>query len=201
MKTRSRLLIAALATLGLATFVPRADAKKSTPAAPAAAAAPADAFQNDFLGLLDDVQKKVLALVDAFPQDKFKWRPAPGIRSVSEAFLHIAFGNYGLTTAATGMAPPAAVGFDGNMQKWDTQTTDKAAIKKILEASYDHVRAAVKDVKDADLDKKVQFFGHEMSERAVLMIIIGHNNEHMGQEVAYARSNGVVPPWSMKHGG
>ena len=201
MKTRSRLLIAALATLGLATFVPRADAKKSTPAAPAAAAAPADAFQNDFLGLLDDVQKKVLALVDAFPQDKFKWRPAPGIRSVSEAFLHIAFGNYGLTKAATGMAPPAEVDFDGNMQKWDTQTTDKAAIKKILEASYDHVRAAVKDVKDADLDKKVQFFGHEMSERAVLMIIIGHNNEHMGQEVAYARSNGVVPPWSMKHGG
>jgi hypothetical protein len=66
MKTRSRILIVALATLGVATFVPRADAKKSTPAAPAAA--PADAFQNDFLGLLDDVQKKVLSLVDAIPR-------------------------------------------------------------------------------------------------------------------------------------
>ncbi|HVV50214.1 MAG TPA: DinB family protein [Caulobacteraceae bacterium] len=194
MKTRTGILLAGLATLGLATtFTPRAQAKKT-----AAAAAPANAFQNDLLGLLDDVQKKILSLEDAIPQDKFKWRPSAGVRSVSEAFLHIAFGNYGLTKAATGKAPPAEVGFDGNMQKWDTQTTDKAAIKKILEASFEHVRAAVKDVKDADLDKKVQFFGHEMSERAVLMIIVGHDNEHMGQEVAYARANNVVPPWSMK---
>lgn len=196
MKKPPRLLFAALATLGLATLVvARADAKK---AAEPAAAAPAGAFQNDFLGVLGDAQKKILSLLDAFPQDKLKWRPAPGVRSVSEAFLHIAFGNYGLTKTATGKAPPAEAGFDGNMQKWDAQTTDKAAIKKILEASYDYVHAALKDVKDADLDKKVSFFGHEMSERAVLMVVIGHNNEHLGQEVAYARANNVVPPWSKK---
>ncbi len=195
MKIQSRLLIAALATLGVTAFVSRADAKKA--AAPAAAA-PAGAFQSDYLGLLDDVSKKVLSLEDAIPQDKFKWRPAPGVRSVSEAFLHIAFANYGLTKAATGHAPAPEVGFDGNMQKWDTQTTDKAAIKKILEASYDNVRAALKDVKDADLDKKVPLFGHELTERQVLMIVFGHSNEHLGQEVAYARANNVVPPWSKK---
>jgi uncharacterized damage-inducible protein DinB len=195
MKIRSRLLIAALATLGVAGFVSRADAKK---AAPAAAAAPQGAFQTDFIGLIDDVEKKVLSLEDAFPQDKFKWRPAPGVRSVSEAFLHIAYGNYGLTKAATGKEPPAAVGWGPDHAKWDGQTTDKAAIKKILEASYDNVRAALKDVKDADLDKKVSFFGHDMSERQVLMIIFGHSNEHLGQEVAYARANNVVPPWSKK---
>ena len=58
----------------------------------------------------------------------------------------------------------------------------------------------MKDVTDADLDKKVSFFGHEMTERAVLMALLGHLNEHMGQEVAYARANGVVPPWSMPQG-
>jgi uncharacterized damage-inducible protein DinB len=196
MKLRARILSALLVTVAATTVLSRAEAKKAetTPA-------PAAAFQNDFLGLLDDVQKKILSLEDAIPQDKFKWRPAPGVRSISEAFLHIAYGNYGLTKAATGKTPPASAGFDGNMQKWDTQTADRAAIKKILEASFDHVRAAVKEVPDADLDKKVQFFGHEMTERAILMVVIGHNNEHMGQEVAYARANGVVPPWSMKQGG
>jgi uncharacterized damage-inducible protein DinB len=199
MKNPSRLLIAGLATLatlgGVTLVVGRAEAKK---AAPPAEAAPADAFQTDFLGLLGDVEKKVLSLEDAIPQDKFKWRPAPGVRSISEAFLHIAFGNYGLTKAATGQAAPPGAGFDGNPQKWDAQTTDKAAIKKILEASYDNVRTALKDVKDADLDKKVPLFGHELSERQILMILYGHNNEHLGQEVAYARANNVVPPWSKK---
>jgi uncharacterized damage-inducible protein DinB len=197
MKMRFRILLAAAATLGVVTFVARADAKKAAPE-PAAAAATANAFQGDFLGLLDDVHKKVLSLLDAFPEDKLKWRPAPGVRSVSEAFLHIAYSNYLLTKMATGKEPPAAVGWGPDHAKWDGQTTDKAAIKKILQASYDHVGATVKEVKDADLDKRVPFFGHELSERAVLMVIIGHNNEHMGQEVAYARSNGVVPPWSKK---
>ena len=64
----------------------------------------------------------------------------------------------------------------------------------MLEKSFEHVRSVMKGVEDADLDKKVTFFGHEMTERAVFMLLLGHLNEHMGQEVAYARANGVVPP-------
>lgn len=192
MKTGCRTLMVAATTLGLATLVARAEAKKP---AVAPAAAPR-AFQNDFVGLLDDVQKKVLSLEDAVPQDKFTWRPAPGVRSIAEAYLHIAFGNYTFTRTATGKEPPASSGWEMNVPKWDGQTTDRAEIKKILQQSFDHVRATVKDVADADLDKKVSFFGHDMTERAVLMGLIGHLNEHLGQEVAYARANGVVPPWS-----
>jgi uncharacterized damage-inducible protein DinB len=197
MKKPSRILFVATLCLGLGTFVPGAIAKNATPAP---SAAPAGAFQADLLGLLEDVQKKIMSLEDAFPQDKFKWRPAAGVRSVSEAFLHIAYGNYGLTKAATGKEPPAAVGWSPDHAKWDGQSTDKAAIKKILADSFDYLRATVKDVSDADLDKKVSFFGHQMTERAVLMVVLGHLNEHMGQEVAYARANGVVPPWSMGQG-
>ncbi len=200
MKIRSPLLMASVAALGLATFVGRAEAKKATATAAAPAAA-SNGFQTDFLALLDDVQKKVLSLEDAIPQDKFKWRPAPGVRSISEAFLHIAYGNYGFTKGATGKAPPADVGWGTDHAKWDTKTTDKAEIKKVLEASFDHVRAAMKEVQDADLDKKVNVFGHDMTERAVWMALLGHLNEHMGQEVAYARANNVVPPWSMPKGG
>ena len=201
MKTRSPLLISALATLGLAALVARADAKKPAPPAAAPPAAAGNGFQTDFLGLVDDLQKKVLSLEDAIPQDKFKWRPAPGVRSISEAFLHIAYANYGLTKGATGKVPPADIGWDGDRAKWDVKTTDKAQIKQTLEKSFDHVRATMKDVQDVDLDKKVNLFGHEMSERAVFMLLLGHINEHLGQEVAYARANGVVPPWSMAKGG
>lgn len=200
MKTRSRFLFVVLATLGVTTLVARAEAKKPAPAAAGATAAPPRAFQTDFLLQLDDVQKKILSLEDAVPADKFKWRPAAGVRSIAEAYLHIAFGSYGLTKAATGKEPPADAGWEMNIAKWDAKTTDKAEIKKILEKSFEFVRSAIADVQDADLDKKVKFFGHEMTERAVFMGLIGHLNEHMGQEVAYARSNGVVPPWSKTPG-
>jgi uncharacterized damage-inducible protein DinB len=201
MNTRPRLLALVLATLGVTALVTRAEAKKPAAAAPSATAAPARAFQTDFLGLFDDVQKKILSLEDAVPADKFKWRPAAGVRSIAEAYLHIAFGNYGITRAASGKEPPADAGWQMDRTKWDTKTTDKAEIKKVLEKSFEHVRTVMKDVQDADLDKKVSFFGHEMTERAVFMVLLGHLNEHMGQEVAYARANGVVPPWSMAKGG
>ena len=148
------------------------------------------------VGVLGDAQKKVLQLEDAVPQNKFNWRPAPGVRSIAEAYLHIAFGNYGLTSAATGKVPPADAGWEMNPPKWDKKTTDKAEIKKILEQSFAWSNDAIKALADADLDKKVSFFGHDMTARAVLIILTGHVNEHLGQEVAYARSNNVTPPWS-----
>jgi uncharacterized damage-inducible protein DinB len=187
-------ILGALLALGVTSFVVRAEAKKA-----AAPAAPARAFQNDFIGQLDDVQKKVLSLEGAVPQGKFKWRPAPGVRSIAEAYLHIAFGNYLYTKIATGKEPPADAGWEMNGPKWDGKTTDKAEIKAILEKSFEHVRTVMKGVEDADLDKKVNFFGHELTARAMLIALLGHLNEHMGQEVAYARSNNVVPPWSMGH--
>jgi uncharacterized damage-inducible protein DinB len=173
--------------VGLATAVSHA----ATP--PAAAKG---SFQSDLLAVLGDAEKKVMSLEEAVPQNKFDWRPAPGVRSIAEAYLHIAFGNYGITKAATGKEPPADAGWEMNRAKWDTQTTDKAAIKKILEKSFAHVHAVVGALPEADLDKKVNFFGHEMTSRAVLMVLEGHVNEHLGQEVAYARANNVTPPWS-----
>ena len=168
-------------------------------AAPAAAPAPATAkgaFQRDMLGVYSDAQKKTLDLEDAVPQNKFDWRPAPGVRSVAEAFLHIAFGNYAMVKFVTGKEPPAEAGWEMNPAKWDKKSKDKAEIKKILEASFAFVHTAVPAIPDADLDKMVNFFGHDLTTRAVLIILDGHLNEHLGQLVAYARSNKIVPPWS-----
>lgn len=163
----------------------------------AQAAAPAKStLQTDLVGQTEYVEKEILDLEDAVPQDKFTWRPAPGVRSISEVYLHIAFGNYGLGKMITGKAPPADAKFDGDAKKWDTQTTDKAAIKKIVQASFDYVRDAIKGVSDKDLDKKVSFFGHEITTRSGLITIVNHEHEHLGQSIAYARANKVTPPWS-----
>jgi uncharacterized damage-inducible protein DinB len=154
------------------------------------------AFQKDLVGVVSYTEKHILELEDAFPQNKFNYRPGPGVRSVAETFLHIAFANYGMIKMSTGKEPPAEAGWEMNPPKWEKKTTDKAEIKKILEQSFAFAKQAVSAVPDADLDKQVNFFGHEMSTRSVFIILVGHVNEHLGQEVAYARTNKIVPPWS-----
>src|SRR5215471_2414757 len=188
MEKTLRSISTAILAVGLAAAVSHAAA----PAAPTSQGG----FQKDLLAIFGDAEKKIMSLEDAVPQDKFDWRPAPGVRSIAEAYLHIAFGNYGITRAATGKEPPADAGWEMNRAKWDTQTTDKAAIKKILEKSFAHVHAVVAELPDADLNKKVSFFGQDMTSRAALMVLEGHINEHLGQEIAYARTNNVTPPWS-----
>jgi uncharacterized damage-inducible protein DinB len=153
-------------------------------------------FQRDLLGVYSYTQKQVLDLEAAMPQDKFDWRPAPGVRSVAETFLHIAFANYGMVKMATGKEPPAQSGWEMNPPKWEKKTKDKAEIRKILEQSFAFVHTTLEALPDSDLEKTVSFFGNEMSARAVLIILTSHMNEHLGQSVAYARINKITPPWT-----
>jgi uncharacterized damage-inducible protein DinB len=165
-------------------------------ATPMSRAAQGGAVQSDVLAVMGDAEKKILELEGAVPSEKFGWRPAPGVRSIAEAYLHIAFANYNITRIATGKAPPPDAGFDLNRARWDAQTTDKGKIKAILEKSFAFAHDAIQALPDADLDKKVDFAGHPMTARAMLFMLVGHDNEHLGQSVAYARMNKIVPPWS-----
>jgi uncharacterized damage-inducible protein DinB len=188
MKNTIWILSAFVLAFSLATALSHAAAPPATPSK--------GALQNDLLAVFGETEKKVLSLADTVPQSKYGWRPAPGVRSIAEAYLHIAFGNYGLTKMATGKEPPADAKWEMNPTKWDAQTTDKAEIRKILEKSFAHVHQVIAAFPDADLEKKVNFFGHEVTARSVLIVLVGHVGEHLGQEIAYARSNKVTPPWS-----
>jgi uncharacterized damage-inducible protein DinB len=185
MKIRSLALVLALVPLAPFAAADRAQA-----------AATKTTFQTDFVSQLDATEKKIVSLEEAVPQDKMTWRPAPGVRSISEVYLHVAFGNYGIVKAITGKELPADVAFDGNPTKWDAKTTDKAEVKKTLEKSFEYVRTSAKATSDADLDKKVKFFGSEMTVRQGLLVVLNHEHEHLGQSIAYARMNKIVPPWS-----
>jgi len=159
--------------------------------APAKSAPP---LINDFLGQVDFVEGRILALNKAMAE-KETWRPAEGVRSVGEAYLHIAFGNYILLKQA-GVEPPAAANFSMDIAKWDAQTTDAGKIEQILKASFDHIRSAAKAMTAEQLEKEINLFGHKMTVRNVLITTLNHMHEHLGQSIAYARMNGVVPPWT-----
>lgn len=144
-----------------------------------------------FLDDLKEIQEKVVSLADAFPADKYTWRPGPGVRSVSEVFLHFASANYGFPTF-WGAEPTAGIEQKG----FEQSTTDKAKIIEQMKQSFEHMRQAVEKLSDADLDRSVKFFGGPAPISKVLFGIANHTHEHLGQAIAYARMNGVVPPWT-----
>jgi len=84
---------------------------------------------------------------------------------------------------------------------WDTQTTDKAAVVEKLNQSFDILKKRIAELTQEDLDREVEVFGMTMSVRNFLISMIAHSHEHLGQGIAYARMNGVTPPWSEKQEG
>jgi uncharacterized damage-inducible protein DinB len=155
-----------------------------------AAAAPAAGFRAEFLAQQDRVEKEILGLAEATPADKYGWRPAPSVRSISEVYIHIVGGNTFLLGFA-GVKPPA--GMDKDMEK---NVTEKAKVIDELKKSFAHLRAGIAATTDADLDKPVKFFGTDSTVRGVLLTVANHEHEHLGQTIAYARMNGIVPPWT-----
>lgn len=160
---------------------------------PSSAAHPTPAvprgFEAEFLSDFDVVQKKVLDLAAAVPADKYTWRPGEGVRSVSEVYMHIAGGNYFLATFLGAKAP---ADLPADLEK----ITDKPTVIAALQKSFAFTRALVKNTPEADLDKIVLMYGKPTTQRAVLTTILSHIHEHLGQSIAYARINGIVPPWS-----
>ena len=136
------------------------------------------------------VSSQLIALAEAMPEDKFGWRPAAGVRSTSEVYMHIVIANFGLL-AYTGPKEPADL--KGDMEK---SVTSKAEVIKWLKRSLDAVKTAHASLKPAELKRKVEIHGRDSSVDAMYLRIIIHANEHMGQLIAYARMTGVTPPWS-----
>ena len=153
------------------------------------------ALRQDIIAQLNDAEKKLIALAEATPQDKFAWRPASGVRSTSEVFMHVALAN---------VLIPGLVGIKDTTlrvtQEMERSVTDKAQIVDMLKKSFAVARGAVTGVPQMEMDSTVSFFGTPMSKRSVLLLLATHAHEHLGQSIAYARMNGVVPPWSRAGG-
>ncbi|MGD0543166.1 MAG: DinB family protein [Candidatus Acidiferrales bacterium] len=141
---------------------------------------------------LDGVNKKVISLAQALPQDKYNWRPSPDSRSFAEVFLHVSGERY-FILGLMGAAPPA--GFDG--KTYEKSTTDKARIIDELTKSGDYTQKTIAGMANADYAKLLPKLGPQANEGDVIYILVADAHEHLGQLVAYARVNGIVPPWTV----
>jgi len=136
------------------------------------------------------VSSQLIALAEATPEEKFSWRPAPGVRSTSEVYMHIASANFYLLSV-TGPKMPADLKEDA-----EKMVTSKAEVIAWLKRSIEAVKQAHLSETPKDLQRKVHIADRDSTVDWMYLRIIIHANEHMGQLVAYARMTGVVPPWS-----
>jgi uncharacterized damage-inducible protein DinB len=136
------------------------------------------------------VSQQLIALAEATPAEKFAWRPAPGVRSTSEVYMHIVDANFYLLSI-TGAKMPADLPEDSGKK-----ITSKPEVIAWLKRSLDAVKQAHLAAKPQDLQRKVHIEDRDATVEGMYLRIIVHANEHMGQLVAYARMTGVVPPWS-----
>jgi hypothetical protein len=117
---------------------------------------------------------------------KYDWKPGQGVRSAGDVFNLIVMENKMLAALLTGAAPPAR----GN------PITEPAQMQEALTSSYGAVKTALAGLSDGDLGTKVKIFGMDSTKQGAAMMLLSDQHEHLGQSIAYARSNGVVPPWS-----
>jgi len=129
-------------------------------------------------------------LAEATPAEKYAWRPAPGVRTFSEVYMHVAIANFWLLSV-TGPKPPE--GFAPDLEK---RITQKAEVIGWLKRSFQAVQVERAKLQPADFARKVKNGRLEATVDGMYLRIIVHANEHMGQAIAYARTAGFAPPWA-----
>jgi uncharacterized damage-inducible protein DinB len=179
------LLMLGLSTLALAAPAPHADDADHT--------APSYDMKGQSLVDLDAMQKKFVDLANAVPADKLTWRPSADARSFAEVLLHVAGERYGIL-GMMGAEKPA--GFD--RKTFEKSTTDRAQIVAELNKSYEFAKKTIDGMSNAEFAKLLPKLGPQANAGDVVYILVADAHEHLGQAVAYARVNGIVPPWTVE---
>lgn len=138
-----------------------------------------------------DYASRVLSLAKAIPAEKYSWRPSKKVSSVEEVYTHIARYNFYYPQNSLGIPAPDDIDVD-NIES----ISGKEEVVEILERSIEHVKEIISEMNESKLQQETELYGRTVNGQAVLMQLITHKSEHVGQSIAYARMNGVVPPWS-----
>lgn len=154
----------------------------------------------EVIALIDVAEGKVTALAGAMNDEQWSWRPADGVRSTSEVLMHISFANFFIPTMLGVAAPddfPVTMGPEGPVGMAEYEgISNRDEVMAQLESSFDHLQSALAGVPADRMDDEMNAFGQTMTVRGFCIFMSTHLHEHLGQLVAYARTNGVVPPWS-----
>ena len=176
---RSLLIPAAVAVLTLGTVTSRALAHPDQ----GEGSASMSGAKGEVLMWIKDAETKLVELAEATPEAKYSYRPAKGVRTAGEVFMHVAGANFGIPSFA-GVKPPE--GFD--FATFEKSKTKKADIIPTLKASFTHMENAWMQMTDEDMEKPAGAY----------LLLLSHCHEHLGQSIAYARGNGIVPPWTAR---
>jgi uncharacterized damage-inducible protein DinB len=178
------LVVLALTTLAVAAPMPPGDE-------PIDHTAPSYDMKGQALLDLETMQKKFVDLANALPADKLTWRPSADSRSFAEVLLHVAAERYGILNLM-GAETPAGI----DRKALEKSTTDRAQIVADLNNSWDFAQKTIKSMSNADFAKLLPKLGPQANAGDVVYILVADAHEHLGQSIAYARENGIVPPWT-----
>ncbi len=164
-----------------------------TPNASTDTTAPSYDMKAQALLDLEGVNKKCVELAQALPTDKLTWRPSADTRSFAEVFLHVAGERYSILKMM-GANPP-----DGfKAREFEKSTTEKDKIVEDLNQSWDFASKTMNGMTNADFAKPLPKLGPQANEGDVIYILVSDAHEHLGQLIAYARQNGITPPWTVE---
>lgn len=147
-------------------------------------------FKQQFKGHFQ-YASRVLELAKAMPAEKYSWRPGEEVYSVREIYTHIASTNYYYLQNSLDIPAPD----DVNVDEIES-ITGKDSVVTVLEQSIKHVQESIDKMPASKLSEQTEMYGRTVNGQAVLMQLITHMSEHVGQSIAYARTNGIVPPWN-----
>jgi uncharacterized damage-inducible protein DinB len=168
----------------------------TTLSAPPAAQADTAAVRQELMNDITTLERKVIGLAQAMDEKQYGWTPMKGVRTVRQVYLHIAVNNY-VFPAMTGTKAPESLRLGANFEgvpAYENADLSKAEVIRQLRESFAHLKTALGEA--GDLNRTVSYFGRPATARRVWLEALFHIHEHLGQSIAYARSNGVVPPWS-----
>ena len=148
-------------------------------------------YRSEVLAEVIVQEDKFTRLAEAIPAEKYTWQPSPDVRSFAEVFMHVSAANFNLYKLV-GTPPPA--GFD--VKGFEKSATDKAKVIATLKDSFAHAKKAITAMPDSNLEKSLDWFGGKNTQRGILLFIVRHGAEHLGQSIAYARFAGITPPWT-----
>ncbi len=156
-----------------------------------------DQFQKEAMGTMTFTKGRIEQLANAMPDDKFSWSPSEGVRSYAGVIGHVVSANYFFGMKIGGTPPPEGV----DPMTIEKTLKTKAELVKALNSSFEFLSTAMNNLKSDDLSTKVEMpFPGEYTKMSLVNIAMNHMSEHMGQMIAYARSNEVTPPWSKPAG-
>lgn len=150
-----------------------------------------DHFRDQFTRHFDYASMRIQSLAEAMPEELYSWRPGEEVMSFAEVCMHMARYNYYYPVETLGFPAPEGIEMD-QMES----ISDKETIVKELERSIEYVKNIMKEIPPVRFTEPAQLYGRDVTVQAVFMQLITHKSEHLGQAIAYSRTNGIVPPWN-----